>query len=71
MKKALDYAIEMEKAQTSGKQYYTCLILDHYDYDYSDSRQWGSYAKDLLERLSENIKYNPIRERKDFKALYD
>jgi len=71
LKKALDYAIEMEKAQTSGKQYYTCLILDHYDYDYSDSRQWGSYAKDLLERLSENIKYNPIRERKDFKALYD
>ncbi len=70
LKKALNYAIAMDKAQTSGKQYYTCLILDHYDYDYSDCRQWGAHAKDLLERLSENTKYNPIREREDFKALY-
>ncbi len=68
---ARKYAIASDKAQTSGKQYYTCLILDHYDYDYSDCRQWGSAAKDLLERLSENIKYNPLREREDFKALFE
>ena len=71
LKKALNYAFAMEKAQTSGKQYYTCLILDHCDYDYSDSRQWGAYAKDLLERLSENIRYNPLRNREDFKALLE
>ena len=71
LKKALYYAAAMEQAQTAGKQKYTCLMLDHYDYDYSDCRSWGSYTKDLLERLCENKKYDPIRERDDFKALFD
>ena len=57
LKKALYYAAAMEQAQTAGKQKYTCLMLDHYDYDYSDCRSWGSYTKDLLERLCENKKY--------------
>ncbi len=70
--KAREYAMASDRAMTADKQYYTCLLLNRCDYDYSNCRQWGSTEKDLLlERLSENGKYDPLREREDFKALVD
>lgn len=72
LKKAREYAMASDRAMTSGKQYYTCLLLDRHDYDYSNCRQWESTEKDLLlESLIENGKYDPLREREDFKALFE
>ena len=72
LEQARKYAIACDIAMTSGKQYYTCLLLDRYDYDYSACRQWESSATDLLmERLLENARYDPLREREDFKALLE
>jgi len=69
LENARKYAVASDEAQTSGKQYYTCLLLDHYDYDYSDCRPCGSVEKDLLEQLKENKKYAALRDREDFKIL--
>lgn len=70
LKKAKEYAIAYDKAMTSGKQLYTCQILDHLDYDYTDCRPWDQASVDyLLERINEDKKYAPLREREDFKAL--
>lgn len=70
LEQALRYASASDRAMMRGKQHYTCLLLDHYDYDYSDCRQWTTLEKDLLlESLRESTKYDPIREREDFKSL--
>ena len=72
LKKAWEYAMASDRAMTADKQYYTGLLLDRCDYDYSNCRQWESTEKDLLlERLRKNEKYDPLRERADFHALID
>lgn len=70
LKIAIDYAAKSDEAQSPGKRYYTCAILDHHAYEYPDSRQWGSWGADLLERMKNNKIYDPLRDRDDFKALF-
>ena len=69
LKDAKKYAIAMDQAMTSGKQLYTTPILDHFHYDYSDCRPFGSYTADLKEKLSSEKRYDPIRKREDFQEL--
>ena len=66
---AMQYAKDAYTARTSGKQFYTCPILNHCDYDYTDSRQFTPDEVYLKERLQENPRYDPLRSRGDFKAL--
>lgn len=63
------YAVERDRCLTSGKQYYTCLLLDHYDYDYSGSRLF-SCLEDWYEYLNQH-QFDPIRTREDFRSLLD
>ena len=67
---AKEFAAESDRARTSGKQYYTCPILDHFDYDYSDCRPFETtQVDDLIERLNEYKIYAPLRDRADFIEL--
>lgn len=70
LEEAMKYAKAAYTARTSGRQTYTCPILDHCDYDYSDCRQFTPDDEYLKERLQENARYDPLREREDFKALF-
>ena len=54
---------------TGGKHPYTCPILDHYSYDYSDCRPLGSIEACFKDELRDDKCYEPIRDREDFKAL--
>lgn len=70
LEQALEYADAGDRAMEGGKMRYTCLLLDHYDYDYSACRRFDTSEKDrLLERLRESAVYAPLREREDFQAL--
>ena len=69
LEQAFRFAAESDKARISGKQLYTCPILDRYVYDYSDCRQYGSEVDMLKERLREDKWYDPLRDRQDFQAL--
>jgi hypothetical protein len=53
----------------SGKQYYTAPLLDRHFYDYSECRELCSEAEQLLEDLRKQKKYEPLRDREDFKTL--
>ncbi len=70
LKTARDYAAKSDEAQSPGKRYYTCAILDHYAYEYPDSREWGSWEADLLDRMKNNKIFDPLHGRDDFKALF-
>ena len=56
---------------TGGKHFYTCPILDHYHYDYSECRPLGSIETYFKDELREDKTYDPLRNREDFKALLD
>ena len=69
LKKAYQYANQCDLARVSGKQYYTAPLLDRHFYDYSECRELCSEANLLLEDLRKQKKYEPLRDREDFKAL--
>ena len=70
LEKAKKYAAALDKAMISGKQYYTCLLLDHCDYEYYRPLESGYWEKALLDRLSTDSKYAVLRDRDDFKTLF-
>lgn len=61
------YAVECDRCCTSGRQYYTCPLLDHYDYDYYGSRQY-SHLEDWYEYLNQH-QFDPIRNYPPFQSL--
>ncbi|MBQ5791289.1 MAG: hypothetical protein IIW19_01110, partial [Clostridia bacterium] len=71
LKKALQFAKERDRSLTGGKHFYTCPILDHYHYDYSECRPLGSIETYFKDELREDKTYDPLRNREDFKALLD
>ena len=71
LKNALQFAKERDRSVTGGKHPYTCPILDHYHYDYSDCRPLGSIEACFKDELRDDKCYEPIRDREDFKALLD
>ena len=68
--KAIECAAKSDEARVSGKQLYTAPILDHYDYDYSECRPLSSDAQELRRKLSEDNRYDLLRDRESFKALF-
>ena len=69
LKIALRFTKERDRSVTGGKHPYTCPILDHYYYDYSDCRPLGSIEACFKDELRDDKCYEPIRDREDFKAL--
>lgn len=69
LEKAKNYAREKDKMYKSGKHVYTCTIFDEYEIDETveclidDSINHWSY-------FVNNKCFDPVREREDFKALY-
>ena len=70
LEKAKEFAAAFDKAMISGKQYYTCLLLDHCNYEYYRPLESGYWEKALLDRLSTDSKYAVLRDRDDFKTLF-
>ena len=66
---AMQHAAGRDVSKSGGKQYYTCPILDHLSYDMSASRAFGSCAEYLRADLREQKRYDPLRDRDDFRAL--
>ena len=71
LEKAKKYAAALDKAMISGKQYYTCLLLDHCNYDYNRPLEIGYWEKALLDRLSTDSKYAALRDRNAFMSLFE
>ena len=67
--KALQFAKERDRSVSGGKHPYTCPILDHYHYDYSECRPLGSIEAYFKDDLRKNKVYDPLRHREDFCAL--
>lgn len=70
LEQAMHHAKSASAARVSGKQLYTCPLLSHCDYNYSDSRPLAPNEVYLKERLLEKDIYAPLRGRDDFKALF-
>lgn len=71
LEKAKKFAAAFDKAMISGKQHYTCLLLDHCNYDYYRPLGSDYFEKALLDRLSTDSKYAVLRDRDDFKLLFE
>ena len=69
MKQAKEYAVEYDKVKEKRKGKFTCLLLDHYEDDYTDERI-GRSALDIWKKhaLEDKI-FNILREREDFQRL--
>jgi hypothetical protein len=69
--KAKEFAAAFDKVMISGKQQYTCLLLDHCNYDYYRPLEIGYFEKALLDRLSTDSKYAALRDRNAFMSLFE
>lgn len=71
LEKAKKFAAAFDKVMISGKQQYTCLLLDHCNYDYCRPLESGYWLKGLFDILKTDSKYDALRDRDDFKALFE
>jgi phenylacetate-CoA ligase len=55
--KALQFAKERDRSLSGGKHPYTCPILDHYHYDYSECRPLGSIETYFKDDLRDNYPF--------------
>ncbi len=65
--KSKQYAIEADRCMTSPKQLYTCPLLDHYGYDYSEGRPMKPFIEYWYEEVPET--FAKLADREDFQAL--
>ena len=63
------HTLEGDRCWTSPKQYYTCPLLDHYDYDYLGSG--GRPMRPMIEYWYEEVPetFAKLADREDFRAL--
>ena len=69
LKQAKKYAIEYDKVKEKRKGKFTCLLLDHYEDDYTDERIERSVLDSWKKHVSEDKIFNILREREDFQRL--
>lgn len=67
---AKKYAAEIDRCMTAGKQYYTCPLLDHYDYDYSECRPLTPYVACWREEISAP-QFAPLWENESIRVQLD
>ena len=69
LKQAKEYAVEYDKVKEKRKGKFTCLLLDHYEDDYTDERIERSVLDSWKKHVSEDKIFNILREREDFQRL--
>ena len=69
LKQAKEYAVEYDKVKEKRKGKFTCLLLDHYEDDYADSRIESLLVDSWRKEVLENTIFDVLREREDFQCL--
>lgn len=68
---ALKYAIQFDAMEKEGVEKYTCTILSEYTEDHRDDRKEDWSMTDDIKEYAKGSIFNPIRDRDDFKALFN
>ena len=69
LKQAKEYAVEYDKVKEKRKGKFTCLLLDHYEDDYTDSRIESLLVDSWRKEVLENTIFDVLRKREDFQCL--
>ena len=69
LKQAKKYAIEYDQVKEKQKGKFTCLLLERYEDDYTDSRIEGLLVDSWKKEILENTIFDVLREREDFQCL--
>ena len=69
LKQAKKYAIEYDKVKEKGNGKFTCLLLDHYEDDYTDSRVESLLVDSWKKEVFANKVFDVLREREEFQCL--
>ncbi len=69
LKQAKKYAIEYDKVNDKRNGKFTCLLLDHYEDDYTDSRIERPLVDSWENEVLNNTIFDVLREREDFQRL--
>ncbi|MBQ7968214.1 MAG: helix-turn-helix domain-containing protein [Clostridia bacterium] len=69
LKKAKQYATQFDKYMQDQKGEYTCLLLDRYSDYCTDSRVEHHFIDSWKKEITENKKFNVLREHKEFQRL--
>ena len=69
LKQAKEYAVEYDKVKKKRNGKFTCLLLDHYEDDYGDSRIENLLVDSWKNEVLENTIFDVLREREDFQCL--
>ena len=69
MEQAKKYAIEYDNVKEKRKGTFTCLLLDHYEDDYTDSRIESLLVDSWKEEMSKSRIFDVLREREEFQHL--
>jgi glycosyltransferase involved in cell wall biosynthesis len=69
LEQAKKYAIEYDKVKETQKGKFTCLLLDHYEDDYTDSRIESLLMDSWKKEVFENKIFDVLRESEEFQSL--
>ena len=69
LKQAKKYAIEYDKVKEKRNGKFTCLLLDNYEDDYTDSRIESLLVDSWKNEVLKNTIFDVLRERKEFQCL--
>ena len=69
LEQAKKYATEYDKVKELQKGKFTCLLLDHYEDDYTDSRVESKLLDSWKKEVLENKVFDVLRERKEFQSF--
>lgn len=69
LEQAKKYAIEYDKVKEKRNGKFTCLLLDHYEDDYTDSRIESLLVDSWKNEILENTIFDVLRKREEFQCL--
>ncbi len=69
LEQAKKHAIEYDQVMKKRNGKFTCLLLDHYEDDYMDSRIERALVESWKKEMSENKIFDVLREREEFQNL--
>ena len=68
---AMKHAVEFDKTDAAGMEQYTCPVLFGYTEDHRDDRKEDWSMVDDIKNIAADSLFDPLRNREDFKVLFD
>lgn len=68
---AMKHAVDFDKMDECGMEQYTCPVLSGYTEDHSGNRKEDWTMAGDVKRCAEESIFDPLRDREDFKALFE